>query len=550
MDFEELKRVLFQEVTGNKYNRELLINVYVKDAIFVKKLVKEGKCSAEAVEFLKDNIQKIADIFNQISIPYFRNTKYEELLLDYYEKKVCQQVQVDQTNTLMAINNHSEKSNSQIGGRLVKDWNINVQTYMKYLIDETKNGRIVWVESKSGKSFTVTLADNRVIKLRYSVHKGNINYSLVRMLNGKKNKVAISEEEFKKLYSTIKNEEFVTSLKSAESSARTVEKKKTEVIYVREDDAFPKCNIYAGLVPISSSSKKKQNQNLKIRERTVYNLQMNDEKYGCLIKRTYIGKLKWKCVKKSKLQDRVYISEDDKGNKLLLHCYSDENAFLYRFYINGENQTIGGIQRYLEQMIVRKNPKVVSNVDLSGYYVFGETKTASKEEMDEPNNFPAKRRINVVIKDLVVRRNVFKCMHKKHAIEDIDAVVKIMNKNIEIEEVVVSAGYCRQCKVFFILESTYQYLRKKGVVAFRTVDEKSYLNQNYLNGKLLAQESILMQFGYTVSQTEGLSEERRHKILSVLVDNHILTKSEIISYLDFFISQRKSDKFSVIDLLK
>ena len=54
-----------------------------------------------------------------------------------------------------------------------------------------------------------------------------------------------------------------------------------------------------------------------------------------------------------------------------------------------------------------------------------------------------------------------------------------------------------------------------------------------------------MQFGYTVSQTEGLSEERRHKILSVLVDNHILTKSEIISYLDFFINQRKNDKFAM-----
>ena len=53
------------------------------------------------------------------------------------------------------------------------------------------------------------------------------------------------------------------------------------------------------------------------------------------------------------------------------------------------------------------------------------------------------------------------------------------------------------------------------------------------------------QFGYSVSQAEGLSEARRHKILSVLVDNHILTKSEIISYLDFFINQRKSDKFAM-----
>ena len=64
------------------------------------------------------------------------------------------------------------------------------------------------------------------------------------------------------------------------------------------------------------------------------------------------------------------------------------------------------------------------------------------------------------------------------------------------------------------------------------------------NPLALAMGSV-KQFGYSVSQAEGLSEARRHKILSVLVDNHILTKSEIISYLDFFINQRKSDKFAM-----
>ena len=57
----------------------------------------------------------------------------------------------------------------------------------------------------------------------------------------------------------------------------------------------------------------------------------------------------------------------------------------------------------------------------------------------------------------------------------------------------------------------------------------------------LAQESILMQHGYTVSQEEGLSPTRRQKILAVLIDNKILTKNDIISYLDFFISQKKSN---------
>ena len=48
-----------------------------------------------------------------------------------------------------------------------------------------------------------------------------------------------------------------------------------------------------------------------------------------------------------------------------------------------------------------------------------------------------------------------------------------------------------------------------------------------------------MQYGYNVNQTEGLSATRRQKILAVLIDKSILGKNEIISYLDFFISQHQ-----------
>ena len=62
----------------------------------------------------------------------------------------------------------------------------------------------------------------------------------------------------------------------------------------------------------------------------------------------------------------------------------------------------------------------------------------------------------------------------------------------------------------------------------------------------LAAESVLKQHGYTVSQTEDLPVARRRQILTLLVDLDILSTSEIISYLDFFINQRKyQDKFEV-----
>ena len=47
-----------------------------------------------------------------------------------------------------------------------------------------------------------------------------------------------------------------------------------------------------------------------------------------------------------------------------------------------------------------------------------------------------------------------------------------------------------------------------------------------------------MQYGYTVSQEEGLSPLRRQKILAVLIDNEVLTKNDIIGYLDCRLNTR------------
>lgn len=147
--------------------------------------------------------------------------------------------------------------------------------------------------------------------------------------------------------------------------------------------------------------------------------------------------------------------------------------------------------------------------------------------------------IEIGLKDFVVRTNVFKCMHNKHKIDNIVAMINIDNDG-KREQIKISAGYCNECKVYFMLNSTYQALKNKGLILCRITDEKSYLKGNYANGIRLAKESILMQYGYNTSQTNGLSATGRQKILAVIIDNKIMSKSEIISYLDFFINQRSS----------
>ena len=148
---------------------------------------------------------------------------------------------------------------------------------------------------------------------------------------------------------------------------------------------------------------------------------------------------------------------------------------------------------------------------------------------------------NIEAKDFVVRRSAFKCRYQEHSLQNIEGLIQIIDRNGNVSQVKVPAGYCANCNTFFIMESVYQSLKLKGIPVCRVSDEKAYLSGNvFANGMQLAQESVLMQYGYSVSQEEGLTSAARRKILALIVDHKILTRNEIIGYLDFFINQRKN----------
>ena len=147
---------------------------------------------------------------------------------------------------------------------------------------------------------------------------------------------------------------------------------------------------------------------------------------------------------------------------------------------------------------------------------------------------------------LLIIQNIFQCINKKHSIENIDAAVYVLNKKFEPELVHINAGYCKQCKRYFILRSLYDdLLEKKGKPLCDTFDEKKYeYSHKFLSTMYLREQSILMEYGYSVSESEGVNDLARKKILASIVDFDILTKSEIINYLDFFINSHVyDDKF-------
>ena len=254
------------------------------------------------------------------------------------------------------------------------------------------------------------------------------------------------------------------------------------------------------------------------------------------------GKMKKCSLCRGKVFKRTIKEKDAKGNYKQYTVYLCEKCDVY--FVKYSNYVKHSL--YWQAL----NPEVVPVIKEKREKKKEERAKRKKEEIAKRKYETEKESLHdnidiekdrlITVKDFVVRRNTFKCMYQKHKLENIEASIKVIDKNgIEHKEY-VTAGYCKECSMFFIMESTYQKLRNKGVPICKMCDEKTYLhNCNFVNGMRLAQESILMQYGYSVSQSEDLSSTTRRKILSLLVDNDILTKSDIISYLDFFINQRK-----------
>ncbi len=153
-----------------------------------------------------------------------------------------------------------------------------------------------------------------------------------------------------------------------------------------------------------------------------------------------------------------------------------------------------------------------------------------------------KHRINYT--DFVIRCTIFKCAFKKHTIEDINASIDIMNISAnKIISMIIPAGYCSDCNKYFIMESTYQKIFSKGLPLCKIIDEREKIKESFISvsNKWGAQESILKQYGYSVSATDNLSDTKRQKILAVIIDIEALRKVEIIGYLRYFIRIHQAD---------
>ena len=68
-------------------------------------------------------------------------------------------------------------------------------------------------------------------------------------------------------------------------------------------------------------------------------------------------------------------------------------------------------------------------------------------------------------------------------------------------------------------------------------------NSNGMTFDELRAESILHAYGYSVSESEGLTAEERHELLSEIVDLELLSIPYVVRLLNFFSRTHTSDKY-------
>lgn len=122
------------------------------------------------------------------------------------------------------------------------------------------------------------------------------------------------------------------------------------------------------------------------------------------------------------------------------------------------------------------------------------------------------------------------CLRYKHPIDDVAASIAVAG-NMPLR---VHASYCRKCNAIFMHKSFYKQLRKQYpfiVANFCEISEDGY---TLIPPGKMAAESPLKLCGYTV-EANKLTDAQRHQLLCDIIYNGILSKTEIINYLEHFL---------------
>lgn len=119
--------------------------------------------------------------------------------------------------------------------------------------------------------------------------------------------------------------------------------------------------------------------------------------------------------------------------------------------------------------------------------------------------------------------------------EGVTALIYCTRSNSPVR---MSIHHCRKCDKYYINATSYhQYARKYGLPMLRLVVRRQ-AGSVYFND--WNKESELAAYGYSASENNGAIDSDRQRLLADLVDSGLMTKSEIVAWLEFLIRTRKN----------
>lgn len=137
---------------------------------------------------------------------------------------------------------------------------------------------------------------------------------------------------------------------------------------------------------------------------------------------------------------------------------------------------------------------------------------------------------------LYIYKGKIVCHYQNHPIVPATAILQ----NKYDKEIQIDIEYCPKCKRYMINHTSFEHYRERyGIL----IGKLRMITSNGAGGEFdMALESPLKLCGYNVSQTDGLSSATRQFILAKIIHDGIMSKLEVIHYLEHFINMNGSKK--------
>lgn len=142
-----------------------------------------------------------------------------------------------------------------------------------------------------------------------------------------------------------------------------------------------------------------------------------------------------------------------------------------------------------------------------------------------------------------------KCVFNSHAIEDVQAILRLATKNGNVINYSIPAAFCQECDAYFVLKKDFEKAKQNGVILCPVIDKTIYINRKKYHSQNTGGESRIHEMGYNVQKENDYTNEQRQTILANILENTNISKHEIQSNIDRCVRQHQKQP-SYADAIK